>query len=550
MNTYHLIMMFFVFTLFTINTKASTWKKQLNNQIIDETLTFNNKIYVLSHQKKRLNSINQINNLQTLQTRYFITQLNKEGDINHSISFQSTFLLKKAILNSSGDLFILMQSKSRTNALKKVNVKHFDSSLNLVQQSDFVLDKAVDFGRMVYEDNYLYLMGIESDTRIVRLMKLNETLKLEWAEQLNGYPADIKFLNKTAYDIKAHQQKIYVIFNSTKTAQVIGSPPINKNFSGLVACLNDEGDLQWAKKIQYVNTNYFGSQVLNIAHVNNNALWITGNVSPACFEGCPRSVVYKMSLTGDIVSTRSLSPGFYNYINEGTVLANGSLVFHGFSNDDVFAPPPTLSRSHLFVLDENLNQLNHFISNENQINNAQLGQGETVFEKLYKFENNSIVYNTGNFLLRTNLNELGCSELELQPASSTSVAFPNMSNIYINVSRIETINDVFSFAFNSVQNQFTINNICFDAGNTRLSENEAFINWTISPNPSMDYITVNNLEWLNNATYSIYNTAGKLIIKNNLTDEKINVSTLSKGIYYMNIKSVDTHHNTIKFIKQ
>jgi len=556
MHTYQLIIVCLVFSIFTVNTKASSWKKEMKNQIVDETLSLNDKVYILSHQKKRLNSINPNNPLlgfNSLQTKYYITEFNKEGDIEKAISFQSTLAIKQAVISPSGDLFVLMQGITTGSRVKKVSLKHFNSNFDLVQQSDFVLEETVDFNKMIYDDNFLYLMGIENNTQLVRLVKLTNSLTVEWMEELNGYPADVEFLNEAVYDLKVHQQNIYITFNSSKTIQVIGAPPVNANFAGVVAKLNSEGDLQWAKKIQYTNTNYLGSQVLNIVQVNQNGLWLTGNASPLCFEGCPKSVVYKMDLLGNMVSIRSLSPGFYNYINEGTALANGNLIFYGFSNDDVFAPPPSYSRSHLFVLDENLNELNHFISSQNQINTAQLWQGETVFESLLDFENNSIVYNTDNFLLRTNLNDMGCSELEPNSTSTGSVAFPTTSNIYINPVRLESINNVFSFAFSSTTNQFTISNICYDAGNTRLNKSDILTDWSISPNPSTDYIIVNNIntpDLITQATYSIYNTAGKQVLDGILTNKNISVKNLPKGIYYANIKLANTRYSTIKFVKQ
>lgn len=553
MNIYHLMMMFLVFTLFTVNSKASTWKKEVTNQTIDATLKFNDKVYLLTHKKKRQislnpsNQINAVNSLQTLRTNYSITELNREGEVENSISFESTNLFKNAVISSTGELILLMQSRS-PKGLKKINLKRFDLNLNLVQQSDFVLDTAVDFEKLVYEDNYLYLMGVEVDTKLLRLIKLSTTLSIKWDQQLKGYPADVEFLNESAYDIKVNQENIYVTFNTSKTIQVIGSPPVNANFSGVVARINREGDLDWAKKIQYTGTNYLASQVLNIAHANNDAIWVTGNVSPLCFEGCPKSVVYKMSLTGSIVSSRSLSPDFYNFINEGKALANGNLIFYGFSNDDVFGPPPSFSRSHLFVLDQNLNQLDHFISKPNQINSAQLGQGETVFEKVFGFENNSIVYSTDNFLLRTNLDDMGCSELEQQAVSTGSVAFPNTSNIYINMIRIESTNKVFSFAFNSNMNQLTLNDICFDAGNTRLGKER--LDWTISPNPSTNNITLNILDWDKEATFNIFNIKGEQMMKGSLVEKSIDIHHLPNGIYYININSINKRYNTVKLVKQ
>lgn len=552
MNTYYLIILFLIFSIFTVNTKAETWKKQVVNQIIDETLSLNDKVYLISHKKERfaVSNFNVTSTLSTYKKKYFISKLDKDGEIEKSVSFESSFDFKTATLTDTGELFVLMKGTSQRIGVEKITIKRFAANLSQVQQKDFQLNTTVDFGKLVFENDYLYLMGIEDKTKLVRIIKMDQALEIEWMEQLAGYPADVEFLNKPAYDIKVFNQNIYLTFNSSKTVLQIGSAPVNSNFTGIVASLNDLGKLNWAKKIHYSNTNYFGSTVLNIVKAGNSGIWVTGNVAPYCFEGCPKSVIYKIDASGNIASTRSLSSGFYNYINEGIALPNGELVLYGFSNDDVFGPPPSFSRSHVFVLDNSLNLVNQFTTNEVQINTAQLSQGQTVFDKMVAFENNSIVYASGNHLLRTNLDDMGCSELEFEAGTTGSVAFPTAANISVKIPKLEGVNNSFSFALSVQQTSITTNNICFDAGNIRLSKDDLFTSITVSPNPTNGTVNIGQIDLTDNVSFSIYNTAGAKMMDGELNGKTLDISNLLNGIYYLNVTSAGKLHNTVKLMKQ
>ncbi|MET3534961.1 fibronectin type III domain-containing protein [Chryseobacterium limigenitum] len=54
------------------------------------------------------------------------------------------------------------------------------------------------------------------------------------------------------------------------------------------------------------------------------------------------------------------------------------------------------------------------------------------------------------------------------------------------------------------------------------------------PNPAIDILNVNNIS--DNAIYKIYNSTGKMINSGNITQNKINVSQLSQGIYIIMIE--------------
>lgn len=67
------------------------------------------------------------------------------------------------------------------------------------------------------------------------------------------------------------------------------------------------------------------------------------------------------------------------------------------------------------------------------------------------------------------------------------------------------------------------------------------------PNPVNDILTVVNIQ--PNSTVSIYDVAGKMILNNNLTTNKIDVSQLNKGFYLLKIQD-EKGVKSGKFIKQ
>lgn len=69
----------------------------------------------------------------------------------------------------------------------------------------------------------------------------------------------------------------------------------------------------------------------------------------------------------------------------------------------------------------------------------------------------------------------------------------------------------------------------------------------VYPNPAVDVLNVTKVS--NSATYSIFNTAGQMVLKGKVTSNKVPVSKLEKGIY---IISIDNNGETakVKFIKK
>jgi hypothetical protein len=71
---------------------------------------------------------------------------------------------------------------------------------------------------------------------------------------------------------------------------------------------------------------------------------------------------------------------------------------------------------------------------------------------------------------------------------------------------------------------------------------------SISPNPAQGRVQVNGDE--NFSSYSIYNIAGQEVLSGNLSsDQQLNISTLSLGMYFLNLQS-DVSNHILKLIKE
>lgn len=76
-----------------------------------------------------------------------------------------------------------------------------------------------------------------------------------------------------------------------------------------------------------------------------------------------------------------------------------------------------------------------------------------------------------------------------------------------------------------------------------ISENNSYI----YPNPASNFITLKGLE-KNNNTIKIYSLLGKEILTTNFNKDKIDISNLPKGVYFLNISN--NSRTRLKFIKQ
>lgn len=76
------------------------------------------------------------------------------------------------------------------------------------------------------------------------------------------------------------------------------------------------------------------------------------------------------------------------------------------------------------------------------------------------------------------------------------------------------------------------------------------INISVYPNPVSNFLNIDN-SFSGNLQLKVFNQLGQIVLiqNQNTTSTSLDVSNLSKGLYYLNISSQEGHIETIKFIK-
>ncbi len=84
-----------------------------------------------------------------------------------------------------------------------------------------------------------------------------------------------------------------------------------------------------------------------------------------------------------------------------------------------------------------------------------------------------------------------------------------------------------------------------------ISQNDIFLNCTVSPNPSMDYVQLKVPQDQKGLTLLMYNTAGDILALRKLTeaDTRISLKGFADGIYYIRVMKNNKEEKTFKIIK-
>ena len=120
------------------------------------------------------------------------------------------------------------------------------------------------------------------------------------------------------------------------------------------------------------------------------------------------------------------------------------------------------------------------------------------------------------------------------------------NNAYVNEMDFDSGNTI--YAFGDYYDGTNITYLLYKADLSTLGINDNSFEGKqikIYPNPTADYLEISNLE--TNTNYSVYSVDGKLALTGKtISGEKINISKLNAGIYFLNLKD----GNTFKFIKE
>ena len=87
----------------------------------------------------------------------------------------------------------------------------------------------------------------------------------------------------------------------------------------------------------------------------------------------------------------------------------------------------------------------------------------------------------------------------------------------------------------------------FSLGTLLATEDAKKINLQIFPNPASDILNITKVS--SSANYNIYNASGQLVTKGNIYNNKVNVSKLPKGIYFIEVQEKG-QSSKVKFIKK
>ena len=97
-------------------------------------------------------------------------------------------------------------------------------------------------------------------------------------------------------------------------------------------------------------------------------------------------------------------------------------------------------------------------------------------------------------------------------------------------------------AFNSTYDAYA-----FSLGTLLAVEDAKKVNLEIYPNPASDILNITKVS--SSANYNIYNASGQLVTKGNIYNNKVNVSKLPKGIYFIEVQEKG-QSSKVKFIKK
>ena len=120
------------------------------------------------------------------------------------------------------------------------------------------------------------------------------------------------------------------------------------------------------------------------------------------------------------------------------------------------------------------------------------------------------------------------------------------NNAYVNEMDFDSGNTI--YAFGDYYDGTNITYLLYKADLSTLGINDNSFEGKqikIYPNPTADYLEISNLK--TNTNYSVYSVDGKLALTGKtISGEKINISKLNAGIYFLNLKD----GNNFKFIKE
>lgn len=425
-----------------------------------------------------------------------------------SNGLHDAFLLK---LDSSGD-FILARAFGSAGS-------NWFWGLNVDLNGDIILSglfaDLVDFDPSA--STFFMNSGSSAEQDVV-ILKLDSNADFLWAKQIDGLESDENWSNTTD-DLG----NIYITGNFKGTTNF---DPNNSNFSltsngdfdAFILKLNTSGNFLWAKSIggnlldkgYSIKTKgsnvYLSGRFESTVDFDPNAS-IFNMTSNGGFD----SFVLKLNSDGDFIWAKSTG-GISQDLGRALVIDSaGSIYVTGYFEGTV-------------DFDPNASEQN-FTSN---------GSADIFIQKLDSDGNLEYAQTFGGALY-----DLGYS-----------IALDNLDNLYLTGEYRDVVDfDPSSSVFNMTSNG-DLDGFVLKLSQTGLGieENNFLKTIEIYPNPVNDILNINTKQSINNIT--IYNLIGQSVASyKDLTNNKIDVSLFSKGLYILNAE-INGAIQSIKFVKE
>ena len=279
-----------------------------------------------------------------------------------------------------------------------------------------------------------------------------------------------------------------------------------------------------AKTVLYSNLNAPLRLASNATHlfVDENTISI---IDPDNFED---QTISKLTLSPPYTKTQILSFTYYSAVSETYPLENFEVI-----NNDLYG------NSYFTSNEGNFCKIN--LTTLSRVNTHQFTQNAPYD---FAIDQNTIYYsdgysNGGN--RKTPINALNNSPLTLNFLyNGAQVSFENW----------EFDNNNNAYVIGEIYNNNTETMLLYKYVNTQLPtvENSSNAEISVYPNPAIDFINIKIENSKKIRFVQILDTSGRIVKKYNTVSEKLDISDLEKGVYFLKIYTTDKQYST-KFIK-
>lgn len=355
----------------------------------------------------------------------------------------------------------------------------------------------------------------------------------------------------------------------------------NNPYNLFVLKINPNGDFQFLKKFPY----HIDSKIFiefdnqNIANLvlnarSNDSSFTFDNFSVAADKSTPQTLKISMNPNGTITSLKNLSPlqnvwwSTVPHVVLDTKLVNDGQLLFGYTEESITLDNQTFTNPYkanakyaniISKIDKNGNILwSKPILPKTPTRNLTKG-------KIIEADSKSNIYLSHAWLHKIKYGDTEIESSSINFLENTILKLDKDSNL-ISYKKLGSHDNVFNINIdtedkitlsgNTFQNNISdaiVDNRSYSnlvllaleekqLGTTESIENNSII---VYPNPTTDFINIKDNKYYNEA--KVYDTSAKLVLNQNIKKNKIDVKSLPKGIYYLEL--IGKEKAVVKFIK-